>query len=64
MKYDWLKFPQIADVFDEAATLAKDDRSSVVTEWHLLLSLLRFDTVWQSFSAPEAVVGGGGIRLG
>ena len=53
MKYDWLKFPQVADVFEEATTLAKADRSSVVTEWHFLLSLLRFDSVWRSFSAPE-----------
>ena len=53
MKYDWLKFPQVADVFEAAAALAKTDRSSVVTEWHLLLSLLRFDSVWRAFSAPE-----------
>ena len=55
MKYEWLKFPQVADVFDEAEKLARDDRSSVVSEWHLLLSLLRFDSVWDGFSAPEAL---------
>ena len=55
MEYEWLKFPQVADVFDEAAKLAKGDRSSVVSEWHLLLSLLRFDSVWDGFSAPEAL---------
>jgi ATP-dependent Clp protease ATP-binding subunit ClpA len=55
MEYEWLKFPQVADVFAEAAKLAKDDRSSVVSEWHLLLSLLRFDSVWDGFSAPEAL---------
>ena len=53
MEFEWMKFPQVADVFDEAATLAKGDKSSFVTEWHLMLSLLRFDTVWDSFSPQE-----------
>ena len=53
MDFEWMKFPQVADVFDEAVTLAGDNDSSVVTEWHLLLSLLRFDSVWKSFTAPE-----------
>lgn len=53
MKYEWLKFPQVADVFDEAAEFARNDKSSVVSEWHIMLSLLRFDSVWDRFSRHE-----------
>lgn len=53
MDFKWMKFPQVAEIFDAAAEFAKDDRSSLVTAHHLLLSLLRFDSVWESFSSPE-----------
>ena len=53
MDYSWLKFPQVADVFDEAADLARSDKSSQVLEWHLMLSLLRFNSVWDRFADHE-----------
>ena len=49
MEYEWLKFPQVAEIFDEALVLAKDDGREFVTEWYLVLSLLRFDSVWVRF---------------
>ena len=50
MDYEWLKFPQVAEIFDAAADLAKDDGRECVSEWYVMLSLLRFDSVWDQFN--------------
>lgn len=50
MDYEWLKFPQVAEIFDMAADLAKDDGRECVSEWYVMLSLLRFDSVWDQFN--------------
>ena len=50
MDYEWLKFPQVAEIFDMAADLAKDDGRECVSEWYVMLSLLRFDSVWEQFN--------------
>ena len=50
MDYEWLKFPQVAEIFDMAADLAKDDGRACVSEWYVMLSLLRFDSVWDQFN--------------
>ena len=33
MDYEWLKFPQVAEIFDMAADLAKDDGREKITLW-------------------------------
>ena len=50
MEYEWLKFPQVAEIFDEASDLAKEDGREFVSEWYIMLSLLRFNTVWDQFN--------------
>ena len=50
MDYEWLKFPQVAEIFDMAADLTKDDGWECVSEWYVMLSLLRFDSVWDQFN--------------
>ena len=53
MDYEWLKFPQVAEIFDAAADLAEDDGRACVSEWYVMLSLLRFDSVWKLFDDHE-----------
>ena len=53
MKYSWLKFPQVVDILDQAAVFARNDGSSRISEWHLMLSLLRFNSVWSRFKRQQ-----------
>lgn len=53
MKPEWLKFPPVADIFDQASAFAAEDCSSTLSEWHLALSLLRFRSVRTRFPEPE-----------
>lgn len=55
MDYEWLKFPQVAEIFDAAADLAKDDDRECVSEWYVMLSLLRFDSVWDQFNNHDVL---------
>lgn len=41
MGYEWLKFPQMAEIFDAATDRAKDDGREYISEWYVMLSLLR-----------------------
>ena len=53
MEYGWQKFPQIMEIFDKAAEFARDDKKGCVSEWYVMLSLLRFDSVWDQFTNHE-----------
>ena len=53
MKQRWYRDPKILEIFEKAAEMARKDNCDEVTEWHILLSLLRFDSVWQLFSSPD-----------
>ena len=55
MVYEWLKFPQVAEIFDAARDLAKDDGRECVSEWYVMLSLLRFDSVWTRFNNHDVL---------
>ena len=55
MVYEWLKFPQVAEIFDAARNLAKDDGRECVSEWYVMLSLLRFDSVWTRFNNHDVL---------
>lgn len=55
MKPEWLKFPPVADIFDQAAAFAAEDCNSTLAEWHLALSLLRFRSVRTRFPEPESL---------
>ena len=50
MQYEWMNLPQVTEIFDEAAYFARNDNSSRISEWHIMLSLLRFNSVWDRFS--------------
>ena len=53
MEEKWFTNPNIAEIFSKAATLAKNDHCALIAEWHLLLSLLRFGSVWQEFTETD-----------
>lgn len=55
MKPEWLKFPPVADIFEQAAAFAAEDCCSTLTEWHLALSLLRFGSVRKLFPQAESL---------
>ena len=42
MDCEWLKFPQVAEIFDAATDLAKEEGRECVSEWYVMRSLLRW----------------------